>query len=206
MYNPKLCVGCRYCMMACPLRACLRLQQCLEPAGTSAPCALRAQAGPLLPGCVEACPKEALVFGRRAAIWSSFGSVGASWTIPACTKTTSAGEHEMGGTNWLYLAPVAYAELGQPDVPSVSAPELTHGVLGSIAVIAGVWPVILAARTHEQAYKKMVEQARCEGAQQAAGQGCANASADASADANAQGCGCKSADDNPQKGQGGGQC
>ena len=110
------------------------------------------------------------------------------------------GELEMGGTNWLYLSPVAHAELGQPDVPAVSAPELTRGMLGSIAVIAGVWPVILGgAYSMSKHYKKMVEQARREGAQQAQGQA-------APADSHAQARGCTPADDNPDKGQGGGKC
>ena len=113
------------------------------------------------------------------------------------------GEREMGGTNWLYLSPVPHAELGQPDVPAVSAPELTRGMLGSIAVIAGVWPVILGgAYSMSKHYKKMVEQARREGAQQAKGQGCTDAHVESSADA----CGSKPADHNPEKGQGGGQC
>ena len=214
VYNPKLCVGCRYCMMACPFYVpAYDYNNAWNPLVYKCTmCAPRIANG-LLPGCVEACPTGALVFGKRKDL------VKIAWdritAHPERYQNHVYGEHEMGGTNWLYLAPVAHAELGQPDVPSVSAPELTHGVLGSIAVIAGVWPVILGgAYSMNNHYKKMVEQARCEGAQKGAGKACASASdnasaktsASAGADAAAQGCGCTSADDNPQKGQGGGQC
>ena len=74
-------------------------------------------------------------------------------------------------------------------------------MLGSIAVIAGIWPVILGgAYSMSKHYKKMAEQARREGAPQTEARSCADASA------SAENCGCKPADHNPEKGQGGGQC
>ncbi|HZF61035.1 MAG TPA: 4Fe-4S dicluster domain-containing protein [Desulfovibrio sp.] len=203
VYNPKLCVGCRYCMMACPFYVpAYDYNNAWNPLVYKCTmCAPRLKQG-LLPGCVEACPKEALVFGRRSDLVKLARR--RIMDNPGMYEDHIYGEHEMGGTNWLYLSPVPHAELGQPDVPAVSAPELTRGMLGSIAVIAGIWPVILGgAYSMSKHYKKMVEQARCEGAQQAKGQSCADA---AHAEDSAQACGCKPADHNPEKGQGGGQC
>ena len=67
VYNPKLCVGCRYCMMACPFYVpAYDYNNAWNPLVYKCTmCAPRLKQG-LLPGCVEACPKEALVFGRRS--------------------------------------------------------------------------------------------------------------------------------------------
>jgi len=193
VYNPKLCVGCRYCMMACPFYVpAYDYHNAWNPLVYKCTmCAPRLKQG-LRPGCVEACPKEALVFGKRSELLRL-----ARQRIldnPGMYEDHIYGEHEMGGTNWLYLSPVPHAELGQPEVPDVAAPELTRGMLGSLAVIAGVWPVILGgAYSMSKHYKKLVEEARRKGAQQPEGQ-CA-----ASDDHKAP---CGSSD----KGQGGGQC
>ena len=198
VYNPKLCVGCRYCMMACPFYVpAYDYNNAWNPLVYKCTmCAPRLKEGQL-PGCVEACPKEALIFGRRSDLIKLARR--RIMDNPGMYEDHIYGEREMGGTNWLYLSPVPHAELGQPDVPAVSAPELTRGMLGSIAVIAGVWPVILGgAYSMSKHYKKMVEQARREGAQQAKGQDCAGSHDDA--------CECKPADHNPDKGQGGGKC
>ena len=195
VYNPKLCVGCRYCMMACPFYVpAYDYHNAWNPLVYKCTmCASRIKKG-LLPGCVEACPKEALVFGRRSDLVKE-----ARRRIldnPGMYEDHIYGEHEMGGTNWLYLSPVPHADLGQPDVPAVSAPELTRGMLGSIAVIAGIWPVILGgAYSMNKHYKKMVEQARREGAAQTVARSGTEETS-----------GSKPADHNSEKGQGGGQC
>ena len=65
-YNADVCVGCRYCMIACPFNIPTyeydnafspRVQKCTL-------CQPRIEKG-LLPGCVQSCPKEALTFGLR---------------------------------------------------------------------------------------------------------------------------------------------
>jgi len=54
------------------------------------------------------------------------------------------GEHEMGGTNWLYLSGVPFAALGmREDLGTLPAPELTSGALAAVPIVAAVWPVLL---------------------------------------------------------------
>jgi hypothetical protein len=93
------------------------------------------------PGCVEACPRDALTFGKRADLLK----IARARIVknPGLYVDHIYGENEMGGTNWLYLSPVPHKELGQPELGKTSAPELTSGALGSVAMVAGIWPVLL---------------------------------------------------------------
>lgn len=55
------------------------------------------------------------------------------------------GEHEMGGTNWLYISGIPFKELGmREDLGVTPAPLLTAGALSSVPIIAGLWPALLA--------------------------------------------------------------
>jgi hypothetical protein len=54
------------------------------------------------------------------------------------------GEHEMGGTSWLYLSGVPFNKLGmREDLGITPAPELTAGVLSTVPIVAVLWPVLL---------------------------------------------------------------
>jgi hypothetical protein len=54
------------------------------------------------------------------------------------------GEHEMGGTNWLYLSGVPYKEVDmREDLGVTPAPDLTAGALSTVPMIVGLWPVLL---------------------------------------------------------------
>jgi hypothetical protein len=54
------------------------------------------------------------------------------------------GEHEMGGSNWLYLSAVPFKELDmREDLGVTPAPALTAGALGAVPMVIGLWPVLL---------------------------------------------------------------
>ena len=54
------------------------------------------------------------------------------------------GEHEMGGTSWLYISSVPFTDVGmREDLGVTSAPKLTSGALSAVPIIAGLWPVLL---------------------------------------------------------------
>jgi hypothetical protein len=67
------------------------------------------------------------------------------------------GEHEMGGTNWLYISGAPFEELGfRTDLGTTPAPKLTSGALSAVPIILGVWPALLGGiyimtRTKEKA-------------------------------------------------------
>jgi Fe-S-cluster-containing dehydrogenase component len=142
IYNPDVCVGCRYCMVACPFYVpAYDYDSVLNPLVYKCTmCAPRLKEGKL-PGCVESCPKDALTFGKRSElIKTARQRIAAN---PDLYHDHVYGETEMGGTNWLYIGPTPAQELDQPVLGRTSAPELTSGALGSVAMVAGLWPVLL---------------------------------------------------------------
>ena len=143
VYDESLCVGCRYCMVACPFEIpAYEYHKALTPRITKCTmCYPRLLEGKL-PGCVEACPKEALIFGQRDKL------IKAAWQriykYPDQYLEHVYGEHEMGGTSWLYLSKHPFSKIGmREDLGKKSAPELTSGPLSAVPIVVGLWPVLL---------------------------------------------------------------
>jgi formate dehydrogenase iron-sulfur subunit len=142
-YDASVCVGCRYCMIACPFEIPTyeydqaftpRVQKCTL-------CHPRITKG-LLPGCVASCPTEALIFGRRTDLLKTARQRIARY--PDRYIDHVYGENEMGGTGWLYLSGVAFNRVGmREDLGVTPAPALTAGSLGAVPIVVGLWPVLL---------------------------------------------------------------
>ena len=143
VYDDSLCVGCRYCMVACPFEIpAYEYDKVLTPRVTKCTmCAPRLEEGKL-PGCVEACPREALIFGEREALIKIAKS--RIQKYPDQYVDHVYGEHEMGGTSWLYLSGQPFETIGmREDLGTISAPELTSGPLSAVPIVVGLWPVLL---------------------------------------------------------------
>jgi len=96
----------------------------------------------LLPGCVQACPTEALTFGKRTDLLKIARERIAKF--PDRYVDHIYGENEMGGTNWLYLSAVPFKEVGmREDLGITPAPKLTSGALLGVPIVVGLWPVLL---------------------------------------------------------------
>lgn len=179
VYDPSVCVGCRYCIVACPFNIpTYEYDKALSPRVMKCTlCQPRLLEGKL-PGCVEACPKEALVFGKRRELLNiAWDRIGAN---PGRYVEHVYGEREMGGTSWIYLAPKpSFAALGMDEhLGTASAPELTSGALAAVPAVAGVWPVLLTGLYAISKRKEKIAEAEKKAAVEAA---IAKASADAEA-------------------------
>ncbi len=175
IYNPDVCVGCRYCMIACPFDIpAYEYHKAYDPKVMKCTlCYPRIIEGKL-PGCVESCPTEALVFGERQALIAVARERIRNY--PDRYVDHIYGEHEMGGTSWLYLSGAEFAEVGmREDLGTTPAGKLTSGALGAVPMVVGLWPVLLtgiyainkrkeaiAAREQADAVAVAVEQTRSE--------------------------------------------
>ncbi len=143
VYDPSVCVGCRYCMVACPFDVpTYEYEDAFTPEVKKCNmCGPRLEKG-LLPGCVEICPKEALTFGNRDDLIKIAKK--RIEKFPERYVDHIYGEHEMGGTSWMYLSGVPFSEIGmREDLGTTSAPELTSGALHVVPMVVSLWPVFL---------------------------------------------------------------
>lgn len=142
-YDASLCVGCRYCMVACPFNIPgYTYNKVLAPVVQKCTmCHDRQQQGQI-PGCVEVCPTGALLFGKRKDLLKI-----AHQRInehPERYVDHVYGEHEMGGTAWLTISNVRFEEVGlREDLGTKAAGEYTAGILGVVPMVVGFWPVLL---------------------------------------------------------------
>jgi formate dehydrogenase iron-sulfur subunit len=142
-YDPSVCVGCRYCMIACPFEIpAYEYNEPLTPRVMKCTmCYPRISQGQL-PGCVEACPMEALTFGKREDLIKIARERIREY--PGKYVDHIYGETEMGGTSWLYISSVPFSDIGmREDLGVTPAPELTSGALSVVPIVAGLWPVLL---------------------------------------------------------------
>ena len=143
VYDESLCVGCRYCMIACPFNIpAYEYDEPLEPRIVKCTlCQPLIEKGEL-PGCVALCPKEALSFGPRDHMIKLARQRISKY--PDTYIDHIYGEHEMGGTSWLYISSLSFAQIGmREDLGTQTASSFTAGPLAAVPVIVALWPVLL---------------------------------------------------------------
>lgn len=131
VWDTDMCIGCRYCMVACPFQIpTFEYEKALDPKIVKCDfCIDRTNKGKI-PACVNICPVEALTYGTREELITE-----ARRRIknnPDKYYNHIFGEHEVGGTSWLYLADKNLADsvfpkLGDNPAPGVSE-SIQHGL------------------------------------------------------------------------------
>lgn len=142
IWRDRKCMGCRFCMVSCPFDVPKFEYHSANPDIVKCNmCFDRVKEGEL-PACVADCPAEALTFGtRRELIAEARRRIIEN---PDSYYDGIYGEHEAGGTGYLYLSPVPFEELGlNTKLQKRSYPELTKGFLYSVPSIFILWPAIL---------------------------------------------------------------
>jgi formate dehydrogenase iron-sulfur subunit len=129
-YEASKCLGCRYCMVACPFGVPKYEWRSAAPVVRKCDlCAERTGKGEL-PACVEACPVEATVTGTRAELLAEAHRRIAE--NPGQYHPVVYGEHEVGGTSVLFLSPVPFEELGFKVLGHEPLPNLTWASLEKV--------------------------------------------------------------------------
>ena len=130
-YDASVCVGCRYCMVACPFNIpCYEYDEPLTPRVRK--CNMCHDQD--VPACQEVCPVQALVYGPREKLLEVARD--RIREKPHIYQDHIYGEHEVGGTNWLYISHVPFEELGfRTDLGTKPAPEYTKGFLGAVPIV-----------------------------------------------------------------------
>jgi Fe-S-cluster-containing dehydrogenase component len=140
-YDASVCIGCRYCMVACPFDIPTyeydsarhpRVRKCTFCFDS------RLREGKA-PACVEACPREVMTFGRREDLIKVARQKIAR--NPDRYVDHIYGEHEVGGTSWMYLAPVPFDSIGmRTDLGTSPYPERTRNYLSAAPLVMAIWP------------------------------------------------------------------
>jgi Fe-S-cluster-containing dehydrogenase component len=144
VWDGAACLGCRYCMLACPFDIPKYEYESWNPRVRKCTFCADRQAKGLKPACTEVCPAGALTFGRKGKLLEEAHR--RIWQNEGQYAKHVYGEEEAGGTSWLYLtAPdVDLAAVGfRTDVPREPIPSLVSGALSAPPFVMTLWPPLL---------------------------------------------------------------
>ena len=159
IYNKDICIGCRYCMIACPFD--IPAYEYFNPTSPQVRkctmCYSRIEQGEK-PACAEICPREAITFGKRDELIKLAREK--IRNHPGRYQDHIYGVSEAGGTSWLYLSEVPFEQLDfRTDLGTKPFSEYTRGFLSMVPAVFVIWPALLAGlyaftRSRSQGFQK----------------------------------------------------
>lgn len=155
VYHKHKCLGCRYCMLACPFLVPRFEFDTWNPYITKCRMCFERQQEGEIPACAKACPTGAITFGDRDELLRE------AWrrikTDPSKYVHHVYGEQEAGGTCVLHISGVPFEEVGYiTDISHKALAGNTETAMGAIpAVMLGLTFLLgatyrLRNRTHGQ--------------------------------------------------------
>jgi len=144
-YDARRCIGCRYCMYACPFDIPrFEWEEVLPVIAKCTLCSDRIAAGDG-PACAERCPTGALIWGRRGDLLEEAEKRLVDYPNRYVNKVY--GKDDAGGTSVLYLSHVPFEYLGLPKLGPEPIPGLSERtgnifipsiLLGGPLLLAGI--------------------------------------------------------------------
>ncbi len=161
IYDPEKCIGCRYCMLACPFGVPKYEWDKVTPVMVKCDMCFDRLEGGKKPACVEACPNEVLRFGHRSNLIKEARA--RIKNAPEKYIDHIWGEKEFGGTSVLYISDTDLIKLGWPDeilrsIPSLTEPLVHKTPFIGMSVAAGLVGINwIIKRRNELARKREIE-------------------------------------------------
>jgi len=142
-FHPNLCVGCRYCMLACPFSIPqLEWDNPLPMLTKCSMCPNRIENGDA-PACIAVCPTDVMTFGRYDDMLAEAKRRVSSPDGKYVDQIY--GEKEAGGTLWLYISDKPFEELGfKMDVPTRAIPDYTGNFMKGTPIFGVIWFAVLS--------------------------------------------------------------
>lgn len=146
LYDADKCMGCRYCMQACPFDVPRYQWDSLNPKVTKCDMCHERILNGEKPACVESCPAEARIFGPLEEIIDIAKKRIAE--NPESYYQKIYGLKEAGGTSIIYLAAKPFEELAlRTNLPDHPLPDLTWAIMSKIpnyvfwgaTLLGGIW-------------------------------------------------------------------
>jgi len=135
-FTYERCIGCRYCMAACPFRIPKYEWESVRPwVQKCSFCPERIRDG-MKPACIKACPTGTLQYGE-------YGAIVAEARNRLKTNSHKYVQHiygleEAGGTSWLYISGVPFEQIGfNTNIPSAALPRLAWDYIVHIPALFG---------------------------------------------------------------------
>jgi formate dehydrogenase iron-sulfur subunit len=144
-YDADKCLGCRYCMTACPFGVPKYDWNSPNPKISKCVTGCMADGKRDKPTCAQACPAQALQYGKRQELLAL--AKARIQENPNKYVDHVYGEKEIGGTSRLYLSGTPFEQLGfRVDLPTVKLPDLTwnaqskipYVIVGAASVLSGI--------------------------------------------------------------------
>ncbi|HCU19040.1 MAG TPA: 4Fe-4S ferredoxin [Bacteroidales bacterium] len=142
IWREEKCMGCRSCMISCPFDIPKFEYNSPNPKINKCRMCYELLLEGEKPVCVENCPAEALLFGKRRDLIEIART--RIYSEPDKYYHEIYGENEVGGTGVLYISSVPFKELGlRTDLGNKSYPEYNKTFLYSVPLVLILWPAFL---------------------------------------------------------------
>ena len=142
VYHKERCLGCRYCMVACPFDVPKYEYEKALPYVTKCSFCAERQAKGDAPACTSVCPSGALTFGNRTELVDVARE--RLYAKGSAYVRHIYGENEVGGTSWMYITDIPIEKLGLPtDVGTYAYSSLTQASLAAVPFVLTLWPPLL---------------------------------------------------------------